>query len=244
MGAGSSLNKKNNNKLLRVEEGDNIDNNINNLIDISNDHNFSNGKNIPKKNNNNIHDNSHQNNMILINSVNINYIKDIEINKSDNNFYKAYISMKEMLLLLNKFETVSLQAYLINTKTIKNFIDKIKKLNILKDLITNTNKNEISNKEEKLKKDLDKYILEDNIKIIYEYKDCINMINNKNEEENEFIIVDELFCREMKINDYYDERKKVDVCINKENSTYEIQLYTDDIVYFTKKETGFYKFIE
>lgn len=244
MGAGSSLNKKNNNKLLRVEEGDNIDNNINNLIDISNDHNFSNGKNIPKKNNNNIHDNSHQNNMILINSVNINYIKDIEINKSDNNFYKAYISMKEMLLLLNKFETVSLQAYLINTKTIKNFIDKIKKLNILKDLITNTNKNEISNKEEKLKKDLDKYILENNIKIIYEYKDCINMINNKNEEENEFIIVDELFCREMKINDYYDERKKVDVCINKENSTYEIQLYTDDIVYFTKKETGFYKFIE
>ena len=244
MGAGSSLNKKNNNKLLRVEEGDNIDNNINNLIDISNDHNFSNGKNIPKKNNNNIHDNSHQNNMILINSVNINYIKDIEINKSDNNFYKAYISMKEMLLLLNKFETVSLQAYLINTKTIKNFIDKIKKLNILKDLITNTNKNEISNKEEKLKKDLDKYILEDNIKIIYEYKDCINMINNKSEEENEFIIVDELFCREMKINDYYDERKKVDVCINKENSTYEIQLYTDDIVYFTKKETGFYKFIE
>ncbi len=209
---------KKNNKLLK----DNINKKINNIIDIS-----------------------EKNNLIEINSVNINNIKDIEIDKSCNNFYKAYISMKEMILLLNKFENISLQAYLINTKRIKNFIDTIKNFKILNYFITNTiNKNKISDLEKKLKENLDKYELENNIKIIYEYKDCINMINNKNGEENEFIIVDELFCRKMEINDYYDERKKVDVCINKKNSKFEIKLYTDDIVYFKKKETGFYKFID
>jgi hypothetical protein len=161
--------------------------------------------------------------------------------KYNNNYNDAYISIKEMILLLKPFNTISLNAYLITTNTIQNFIEIIKSLKIL-DLLINGDSVNLQSSEEKLRKKLNKYTLENNIKILYDYNDCLNIREKNDAKENEFIIVDELFCRTMNINDYYDEDKKIKINIDRKNSKYEIILKNKKIFDFEEKTIGFYKF--
>ena len=177
-----------------------------------------------------------------MNNKNENNCFENENKKYNNNYIDAYISIKEMILLLKPFNTVSLNAYLISTSTIPNFIKIIKSLNILDFIIKGKN---LQLHESKLRKQLNKYELEKNIKIIYDYNDFSNIIDFIDPKENEFIIVDELFCRTMKIDDYFDEGKKIKINIDRENSKYEIisKNIKNTLVYFEeKKEVGFYKF--
>ena len=156
----------------------------------------------------------------------------------ENGFFDAYKSMKEIILLLNNFEEVSINAYLISVNTIPNFINIIKSLNILDFL--KTKNNELNELESKLNDCLKNYKLEKEIKIINNFKDCNNLPNN----DNEFIIVDELFCRVMKIDQYYEENKKVNIYIDEKKFKYEIRFYSNEIIDFREQQnTGFYKFL-
>ena len=175
--------------------------------------------------------------------------KNMEINEGEYNeenkiiindkkeFFEAYKSIKEIHLLLNNFEEISFDAYLINTNSIPNFIKIIKRLKILEYL--NTNNTEINGLESKLNKDLKYYERDENIELIYTFDKCKNMI----EKNNEFIIVDELFCRVMKIDKYYEENKKVNIYKDTKKGRYEIKFYPDKIIdYREQHDSGFYKF--
>ena len=167
---------------------------------------------------------------------NIDLDNDEIIKNSKNKLFDAYKSMKETILLINNFEDISFDAYLVSTNTIPNFIEIIKSLNILEYLITKNN--ELSELELKLNKRLDNYKLEKDIKLIYDYKDCQNTIRSG----DEFIIVDELFCRVMEIEQYYLENKKVNINIDRSKFKHEIKFYSDNIIDFREIHTGFYKF--
>ena len=170
--------------------------------------------------------------------------EDLDIIEKNNTciFFDAYKSIKQMIILLNSFKNISINAYIIKTNTIPNFINIIKSLKILSYIIT---KNDVIDKLEKdLNKKLDKYELEEDIKILYEYDGCINMIKSNEEKDNEFIIVDELFCRTMKIKDYYYEYKKVNINIESKKFIFEIYFYSGNKINFRKTGMGFYKFIE
>ena len=166
-------------------------------------------------------------------------------NNNKNKFFNAYISIKQMLILQNSFTNISFGAYLIKVNTIPNFIKIIKDLNILKVLVKKNNEsNSIEELEQELNNNLNKYELEKDIEILYEYDNCKNMIKSNNENENEFIIVDELFCRVMKIKDYFYENRKVNINIEQNKFIYEIQFNSNKTIFFRQNQNGFYKFVE
>ena len=157
-------------------------------------------------------------------------------NKENNDksiFFDAYISMRYIQEILKTFENISIDAYLISTNTISNFKNIIKPF---KDVLSINQADEF-----KLNNSLKYYDLEKNIKIIYEYTDCQKILGN--EKENEFIIVDELFCRAMKIDKYYEKNKKVNINIDKQEFISEIKFNSGDIIDFKEHERGFYKFL-
>jgi hypothetical protein len=160
--------------------------------------------------------------------------------------FDAYTSIKtifELMQLYKNFNNISFKAFLISTKSIPLFMNIIKNSNILNYLNNkNINKNYLKNQEENLNDLLSSYILEDNIKIYYDYNELKQIIKDDDEKENEFIIVDELFCRIMKINDYFYEHIKHNISINKSIMIIEADNYSDQF-YFTQKENGIYKFI-
>ena len=82
-------------------------------------------------------------------------------------FFEAYKSIKEIHLLLNNFEEISFDAYLINTNSIPNFIKIIKRSKILEYL--NTNNTEINGLESKLNDYLKNYKGDENIELIYTF---------------------------------------------------------------------------
>ena len=100
-------------------------------------------------------------------------------------FYNAYLSIKQIQELINKFKVISFEAYLISTDSIPNFIKIIKSSKVFENI---NNKNELKNSELVLKKNLENYELENNIKIIYEYNEIEKIMKNDKEKENEFII--------------------------------------------------------
>ena len=161
-------------------------------------------------------------------------------------FLDAYKSIKtifELMQLYKNFNNISFKAFLISTKSIPLFMDIIKKSNILNYLNNkNTNKSNLKEQEDNLNDLLLSYILEDNIKIYCEYNELKQIIKEDDEKENEFIIVDELFCRIMKINDYFYEHIKLNIAINKSIMIIKADNYSDNF-YFTQKENGIYKFI-
>ncbi len=162
--------------------------------------------------------------------------------KEKSEYFDAYISIKtmfELMQLYKNFNNISFKAFLISTKSISNFMNIIKSSNIL-NYLNYKDKSILKHQEENLNEDLSSYSLEDNIKIYYEYNELKNISEKGDEEENEFIIVDELFCRTMKIKDYIDD--KLNITINKSIMIIKGDNYKDNL-YFTQKENGIYKFI-
>ena len=97
-------------------------------------------------------------------------------------------------------------------------------------------------KEDNLNDLLSSYSKEDNIRILYDYNELKKISKENDEKENEFIIVDELFCRTMNIKEYFYEHNKLNITINKSIMIINSDDYSDDF-YFTQKENGIYKFI-
>ena len=157
-------------------------------------------------------------------------------------FFNAYLSIKGIQELINKYEIISFEAYLISTNSIPKFIKIINSSKVLENL---KNENKLMESETVLKDSLKNYGLEKNIKILYENNDINNIIKNDNEKENEFIIVDELFCRVMQIDKYYEEIKKAYININNKEFNNELKFDSnDDAIRFIQKENKFYKFVQ
>ena len=188
--------------------------------------------------------------------------------ESQLDYFKAYQSIKSQIFLYekNKNNTISYKAFLISTKTIPNFMDLIEESQILKHILNLKDKNDSNIYEGKLKGFLKNYNLEKNIKIYYDYNECEKLIhlndednkqkeneeNEENEEnkenknkykENEFIIVDEDFTKNMNINI----TKGMGVIIEIENKNRKIGrkiLFNNKYLGFKQKKVGIYQFIE
>ncbi len=162
---------------------------------------------------------------------------------SNNQFYNAYESLKSLLLKFEKNKKIEIEAFLISTKSIPNFIKIIEDSKVLKNLNNYIKKNEINdnnikNSEIQLKHNLCKYNIE-NINIYYDYNSCINLINDK--EKNEFIIVDNLFLQSMNIKQDINQYKKVVIKIDKDNSNMNIK-FKEGNIDFREKMFGFFEF--
>ena len=167
-----------------------------------------------------------------------------ELDDFENNvslFFDAYKSIKQINFLLNSFNNISFNAYLISTKSIPNFIYIIKHTYILNYL---NKRKQLLEVEKDLDTQLKFYELENDIKIYYNYYECLKIMKENNEETNEFIIVDELFCRTMNIEDYFYDEKMVNIIVDKTNKIMKIKMQKNNTIYFEKKDEGFYKFVE
>lgn len=155
-------------------------------------------------------------------------------------FFGAYKSYKNITNNIKSKSFIEDNLYLIQTKTIPNLIKIIEESGLLKD-------NNIE-KEKELKNKLNKYKLENNIKIICDYTDAENLVNLNDdiEKENQFIIVDETFIKIMKL-DYLDniENRKVKIT-NVGNEQLKVTfLSSHNEVYINDVDgNGIYKFIK
>jgi len=159
--------------------------------------------------------------------------------------YKSIKNMFELMQLYKSFNNISFKAFLISTKSIPEFMDIIKKSHIL-NYLDDKDKSSLKYQEDSLSKKLLSYSLEKNIKIYCDYNEIKRIIEEGDEEENEFIIVDELFCRVMGIKDYFFEHNKINISINKSIMEITIDDYPDETFKFTPKgeENGIYKFFK
>ena len=128
------------------------------------------------------------------------------------NYFNAYKSIYNSYNNITK-KNEMLDNYLIKAKSISNFINIINKDNLF-DNIDENNKN-ISKSEEKLIDDLKNYKLEENIVIYSKYEQYKNIIEQKDKEENEFIVVDEKFLDAMKIKN--DKNAKIEISFDGDN---------------------------
>ena len=130
--------------------------------------------------------------------------KEIMQQKKDFNsrqFFSAYKHIKNILGNIYIENNKPIDVYLINSKTIKDFLLTLGNIFEIK------NEEELNKKEEELKKTFEDYIIKDkNVEIFSNYDQSKKIMNDK--DENEFIIVDKTFTSILKINSDY---KKVEI---------------------------------
>mgnify|MGYP006873219654 CR=1 FL=1 len=137
--------------------------------------------------------------------------------------FSAYKSVENNINNMREFRRFSKDVYLINAKTISNFISIIKKY---------------YGNEKKLKKHFGDYELETNIKVFSNYKECKNAIDKK--QENEFIIVDKAFMENMGIRDY--DNKSVELQKEDKSKIYFPISHYDLNIRKKDNEIGIYEF--
>ena len=167
----------------------------------------------------------------------------------NNNYFEAYKSMEFILRSINKFKNCTLKdIFLISTKSIPNFINFIEQSSILENLKKNNFKS-IENPENILNDLFQKYALEKNIVFYKDYQICKQLIGKN--EENEFIIVDESFLKNMHFN--FQELNKIRyynviliLSTDKNNNTImKIRFpISNKTVYIKEKKFGFFQFID
>ena len=127
----------------------------------------------------------------------------IEIIKEEEHIRKvfsAYSSIKNFLIKYIYGEKIislpqQIEVFLISTKSIPNFIDILK--NEFKEKVSN--EEELKKVEIKLRESFKEYKIEENVIIYNSYQQCLNVMNNEN--DNEFMIVDENFINMFEIKD-------------------------------------------
>ena len=155
-------------------------------------------------------------------------------------FFSAYKSIKNILkkYIYQGNKQISKEVYLINPKTVENFIQT---LGDVFDLIEK--KDELDKKEDDLKKIFEDYKIKDrNVEIYSNYDKCQEIMKNK--EKNEFIIVDRNFIDNLDIkNPYYKELK----IIKAENKCIDIKFPISKKIIYAKEienKKGFFMFYE
>ena len=165
--------------------------------------------------------------------------KEIMQQKKDFNsrqFFSAYKHIKNILGNIYIENNKPIDVYLINSKTIKDFLLTLGNIFEIK------NEEELNKKEEELKKTFEDYIIKDkNVEIFSNYDQSKKIMNDK--DENEFIIVDRTFTSILNINSDY---KKVE--INKvENKYLYIKFLSSGKIINAQEienKKGFFKFCE
>ena len=140
-------------------------------------------------------------------------------------FYKAY---KKMILIedINK-EKVTFNAFLIKTHSIPNFMK----------IISNKNNEKLS------KNAFENYVLDKNINLYYSFEECVYILSNNLEKENEFIIVIESFFKKMNLNVNDLKQKYVIIYIDKNQSSYSIKFpLSNKNINFIEIKSGIYQF--
>jgi hypothetical protein len=174
----------------------------------------------------------------------IEIIKEEEYRRGKKRAFRAYLNIKNFLVeYLYGDKTISsgdkFMVYLIKTNSIPKFI------NILKETFkTVKTKEELEEAEKNLEEKLKDYELEKNVKIYDSYKSCLDIIQNKL--ENEFIIVREDFLNNLEIED--DKNKKVQIIeIDKNNHSMKIKFLASEkiiILEEIKEQRGYFQFSE
>ena len=161
-------------------------------------------------------------------------MKDLSPDDKYKNFFKAY----KRIIFIDEIskDKISFNAFLIDIKTIPNFIKLIEELIL--------NKKNI-NDEIILKNAFKNYILEKQIKIFYLFEECENIIKQNLEKENSFIIVDKLFLKYMNLNINDENKRYVVINIDKDKSLYCINFpISNKKINFIELKPGIYKFDE
>ena len=124
-------------------------------------------------------------------------------------YFKAYKSIKLLVEKTHYMNGIVEDAFLIDTSTINKFMQiLLKKHEILSKIANIAKRDEVTQLEKKIKKDFGDYKLERNIKVIdIEDEDNINKV---------FIIVDKDFLVNMNINFKENESKKITINVKKE----------------------------
>lgn len=164
------------------------------------------------------------------------YIKK-EINEiRAKNFIKIYKNLKDVKCKVDNLNKESiLKAYLIGTKSIPKFVDLIDKYNNILDILNDNN--EI---EDNLKEVLSKYEVGDNIILYNSYKKCKEILDNNDQKENEFIIVNEEILSDLKCNNF--NNKYVEIKYYNENKQIKFPSSLKIISFISKNESFYYKF--
>ena len=160
----------------------------------------------------------------------------INLNKEKiKKFYKAFSSITEIKNWISKTNSGSIDVYLISTKSIPNLINFVNNSKILERKI-----DIIEIEENYLKEGLGQYVLDKNIKIYFDFQECKNLVDKDNE-DNEFIIVDCKFLNSMDMRNFLD--KKVELKINNKNSIKKI-IFSNSKEYLNinEKKPGIFKF--
>ena len=129
-----------------------------------------------------------------------------------NKLMKSYENFKKIAIYFKNNNEFKSDVFLIDVNSIKEFMENIKNSNVLDELKDNN----IEKKESynKLKKNFCNYRLERNIKIFSDYEECLKIAENKEENKNnQFIIVEEEFLKNMNVN--YNESLKVNIDLSK-----------------------------
>ena len=174
----------------------------------------------------------------------IEIIKEEEYRREKKRAFRAYLNIKNFLVeYLYGDKTISsgdkFMVYLIKTKSIPNFIK------ILKEAFkTVKTEEELEEAEKNLEEKLKDHQLEKNVEIYDSYKSCLEIIQNKL--ENEFIIVREDFLNNLEIED--DKNKKVQIIeIDKNNHSMKIKFLASEkiiILEEIKEQRGYFQFSE
>ena len=174
----------------------------------------------------------------------IKIIKEEEYRREKKRVFRAYLNIKNFLVeYLYGDKTISsgdkFMVYLIKTKSIPNFIK------ILKEAFkTVKTEEELKEAEKSLEKNLKDNQLEKNVEIYDSYQSCLEIIQNKL--ENEFIIVREDFLNNLEIED--DKNKKVQIIErDKNNHSMKIKFLASEkiiILEEIKEQRGYFQFSE
>ena len=176
---------------------------------------------------------------------NLNYYSSFEDNNQINlnkekikKFYKAFSNIIEIKNWISKTNSGSIDVFLISTKSIPNFLKIVNKFQILFQMERKSDI--IENKEVDLKENLKNYTLEKDIKIYFDFQECKNLVDKDNE-DNEFIIVDCKFLNSMDMRNFLD--KKVELKINNKYSIKKIIFSnSEEYLYIIEKKPGIFKF--
>ena len=164
------------------------------------------------------------------------------------NFDLVYNAMKEIFLSLQYDKIELKKKYLIQTKSIPQFIEIIENSKILDLIKEKKSDNDIINSKnyDDLKKNYYKYHNENNDIIFFDsYNDCEKLSKIKDDPDNEFIIVNADFIKKITKKEIDLEGKNVKINIDKYNSKMEIYFpISQRIINFKEKRTGIYQFLE
>ena len=144
-----------------------------------------------------------------------------------------------MIIYIKVSEECTRNVFLISVNSFPEFFKIIKNSKVL-DNFGNTSL------EENLEKDLKNYsknYQQEEIKFYCSYQECKELALQNNENENEFIIVDDSFLENINYHDNKINHKKVKMYINALNSIMKIKFpISQNEIDFEEKEKGFYKF--